>query len=241
MRLRAHLLIQDRLDSLMAIAQRLNGDARPHIELVRAQVRRGRLQVKLTATLHHRDGSPIVVNAHPNGYWLDPAFTEDIPGVPENGWEVGNPLEHTVLTVRVHDPAAQTAWFPPTKVTRSLQHLEGNRFAIVLSATALVDPRGLGGGLGAGSYDIKVGLEILGLGCTGHPAGPNGPLRLRVDDRGRAAGPRRPLRLPRVAARVLRIRAVRLVGFHVLRALPSAHAERVRRFMARLRRSSHMT
>jgi glycosyltransferase involved in cell wall biosynthesis len=234
MRLRAHLLLHDRLDSLMALAERHSGDVRPKTTVQQALVSHGRLQVKLTAELTHRDGSPVVVIATPKGYLLDPRFTQGIKGVPKRGWDVGNPLDHTDLEFRVHDPAAQTAWYPDTKVKASLQHVQGNQFKVVLTGKTTIDPRHIGPGLGHGIYEVKIRCHILGHGPSAHPTGPLGPLTITVGVDGRAESVPDPGRIGQLRLRILASPTVRQKARTVLRGAPTPVTTMLRRLSSRV-------
>jgi glycosyltransferase involved in cell wall biosynthesis len=235
MRLRAHLLMRGRLDSLITLAQRQNGDVRGRTTVQRVRVQDGKCAIRLTAELTHRDGRPVVVVAGPKGYLLDPAFTSGLRGVPKRGWPVGNPLDHTQLEFRVHDEAAKTAWFPPTKVRPTLQHVEGDTFKVVIRASVVIDPKQLGQGLAPGSYDVKLRFQMLGHGPGNHPVGPTGPLKLVVGPDGTAASVPAPSRLRRIRSQLLVSPTVRAHGSTVLQLLPPRMAKTVRRSLTRVR------
>lgn len=233
MRLRAHLLMRGRLDSLLALAGRQHGDVRAKTTVQRVRVTDGKYAVRMTAELTHGDGRPVVVVAAPKGYLLDPAFTSGLKGVPKRGWPVGNPLDHTQLEFRVYDPAAKTAWYPPTKVRPVLQHVEGDMYKVVLRASAVIDPKQLGQGLPPGSYDVKVSFQILGHGPGNHPVGPTGPLKLVVGPDGATASVPAPSRLRRIRSQLLVSPTVRARGSAVLHLMPPKMARTVRRSLTK--------
>lgn len=189
MRLRAHLLLKDKQESLINLARRQHGDVRPTMTVEEATSRHGRLHLTVRGELTHRDGSPIVVVKHPRGYWLEPRFTDRLKGVPRGGWNVPDPLDQTRFEFRVHDDGRQTAWYPPVRVSSRLEALGEHRYQVVVTGRTVIDPRRLGPGLGPGEYSVTVGYQILGHGTGGRLPGADGPLVLRVSEDGGAVSP----------------------------------------------------
>jgi poly(ribitol-phosphate) beta-N-acetylglucosaminyltransferase len=232
MRLRTYLLELGRLDSLMELARR-GGEPIGEAVVEQATCRGSKLTLRLRTGLFHRDGTPVVIVRSGDRYVLGPRLVDGVEGVPEQGWDVGDPLDHAEAEVRVFDRAGQVWWFPPADlrpelVARGLSGSGEPTFQVMLAGTTTIDAGTLAGGrpLAAGAYDIWIGMQTLGLGRGPRPFGAAGVVRLLVDGTGqvRVRGEARTL-----IGRVLARPGVRRRGRRALSRLPAKLARRLRK------------
>jgi poly(ribitol-phosphate) beta-N-acetylglucosaminyltransferase len=182
-RLRAALLERDRLDGLMELARRCE-KVRGWVAVDGLRWSDGALCVDVRAGLSHADGSPVTVVARGGRYELDPVLVAGLPTV--ETWDVGDPCAHADGEVKLHHRDTNLWWFAPVTWTTSLVPVAGpheqdtNRYQVVVSGTATLDPRNLAGGapLDPGRYEVWTSVQVLGLGRS---------IRLIVDNASRWA------------------------------------------------------
>ncbi|SDT11812.1 glycosyltransferase family A protein [Actinopolymorpha singaporensis] len=167
-RLRAVLLLRDRLDGLRELATRCE---KVHAELSVEEVgwRDGAFRIGVRVVLVHSDGRPVVVTERAGRYYLDDELTAGLPTVPD-GWDVGDPCRHVHGDLRVHHRDTNTWWFAPELLKGSLERVAHDgpqaRYQVVASGEFSFDPDRLAGGgpLPAGRCELSVSVQILGLG-----------------------------------------------------------------------------
>lgn len=231
MRLRTHLLEHGRLDSLMELARR---GEEPVGEAVVEKIQRcgSKLTLQLRTGLYHRDGSPVLVVRSGGRYVLGPRLVAGVEGVPDGGWDAGDPLDHAEAEVRIFDRAGQVWWFPdtdlrPELVARGTDKSGRPAYQVMLTGTTTIDVSTIAGGqpLAQGVYDVWVGMQTLGLGRGARPAGKRGAIRLGVDAYGQA---RVHGQASTLVGRVLTRPEVRRRARRALSRLPVGLASRIR-------------
>lgn len=163
-RLRARLLWDDDFDAAVTLAQRARALS---TTCTAADVRwvEGQLQARIEVTLHHPDGSPLVLRRHREQWLLDPALVAGLPGT-DQGWPAGErPLAHTGAEVVVQDRERGDWWYPNGELVPWLRESGDGNGEVVLSGTVRLDPLRAAGGeaLGRSLYTWWVSLEVLGL------------------------------------------------------------------------------
>ncbi|MFD2079964.1 Glycosyltransferase involved in cell wall bisynthesis [Actinopolymorpha cephalotaxi] len=168
MRLRATLLLRDRLDGLREIASRCE-KVRAELSVEEVGWREGALRIRVRAVLVHSDGRPVVVTERAGRYHLDDVLTAGLPTLPD-GWDVGDPCRDVQGELRVLHRDTGTWWFAPEPLRGSLERVEHDgpqpRYQVVASGEFSFDPDRLAGGgpLSAGRCELSVSVQILGLG-----------------------------------------------------------------------------
>ncbi|GGU35110.1 glycosyltransferase family A protein [Streptomyces daghestanicus] len=171
-RLRATLLEEGRLDSLVELARRTR-HIRPHVTLdaVRRD-RSGRLLLTTTTTLLRPDGEPLTLHERYGRLLLDPDLLTGIEGAEH--WDVPHPLAYATGELLVHDRAHDRWWFPDADLTAGLRALGPGRHQVVVSGTTAIDPATLADGdpVPPGTHLVWASAQLLGIGRRARlPAG----------------------------------------------------------------------
>ncbi|KOG36464.1 glycosyltransferase [Streptomyces resistomycificus] len=245
-RLRAHLLEEGLLESLVELASRTQ-KIRPHYTVDDVRRRDGSLVLTTTFAMLRPDGEPLTLVERYGRLLLDPELLDGIKGAED--WEVPHPLSHAHGELLVHDTARNLWWFPDTALTPSTQSLGRGRHRVVLTGETVIDPLTLAGGgaMPVGTHLVWANAQLLGSGrrtrLTGGadsprpPAlrvgtpprlvipgwgGPAGQLRLSVGRPGHATVPHRVLLATTAAP------GVRRAARTVIRRLPADVRKQVR-------------
>lgn len=135
--LRAELLVQDRLDSLIELARRT--------DRIKAQVmvddmrwRNDKLVIRTRIGMVKADGEPLTVVERGGRTLLDPELLDGIPGA--EGWEVRDPFSHAYGELIVHDTADNHWWYPDGELAPTLEPLGGGRHRVVVAGETVIDP-----------------------------------------------------------------------------------------------------
>jgi hypothetical protein len=239
-RLRAHLMEEGHLDSLVELARRTR-NIRPEVTVDDIRWRAGKLHVATTIGMRRADGEPLTLVERHGRMLLDPDLLAGIKGA--EGFEAPHPLCHAHGELLVHDTDRDLWWFPDADLAPRTVPLGGGRHRVLLTGETAIDPLTLAGGrpmepgmhvvwasgqlLGVGrrarltrSDDATgiLGLTSMGLGTpprlvTPAWAGPGGQLRLSVRQPGQTTFPHRII-LRTTAAPTLR-RAARTFVHHL--------------------------
>ncbi|MEU9578708.1 glycosyltransferase [Streptomyces chilikensis] len=249
-RLRATLLEEGRLDSLVELARRVRA-VRPQVTVDGMRWRDGRLLVSATIGMLRPDGRPLTLVERHGRLLMDPELLDGIEGAED--WEVPHPLAYARGELLVHDTGRDLWWFPDADMSPRTEPLGGGRHRVVVSGETAVDPRTLSTEpcLRDGTYEVWAYGQLLGVGrrprfaasngfapalppaLVGSPpraattawTGPGGQLRLLV---GRPPGPGAHRRVMwQAAAHPL----VRRGGGALVRRLPSQLRRPVRRLV----------
>lgn len=162
-RLRATLLEEGRLDSLIALADRIR-QVKAHTEVDAVRWQDGELRADVRLSLLRPDGEPLVLVEQDGRLLLDPELLKDIPGVGD--WEVEDPYAHAYGEFIVKDRDRQDWWFPDGELDIRLEQLGEGRSRLVAAGTLRVDPLALKGGrpLESGPHDVWAFFQLLGIG-----------------------------------------------------------------------------
>ncbi|MFD3615121.1 glycosyltransferase family 2 protein [Streptomyces sp. NPDC058676] len=214
-RLRARLLEDGNLDSLVELARRVQ-KIKPQVTVDAIRRRNGRLVVTTTIGMLRPDGEPLTLVERYGRLLLDPDLLADIKGAED--WEVPHPLGDARGEFLVHDAARNLWWFPETDLAPRTEPLGNGRHRVIITGETTIDPLTLAGGteMPAGTHLVWAYAQLLGVGrrfrLTGapfcpaaftagtpprlvHPAwgGPGGQLRLSVGHPGHLSVPHRAL------------------------------------------------
>ncbi|CAM5229052.1 glycosyltransferase family 2 protein [Streptomyces fumanus] len=162
-RLRATLLEEGRLDSLVELARRTRGIT-THVTLDDLRRHDGRLLVSTTTSLLRPDGEPLTLHERYGRLLLDPDLLDGIKGA-EN-WEVPHPLAYAYGELLVQDPDRDQWWFPDADLTPRTRPLGAGRHQVVVSGTTVIDPATLADGteLPPGAHLVWASAQLLGIG-----------------------------------------------------------------------------
>ncbi|MFF4055408.1 glycosyltransferase [Streptomyces sp. NPDC001668] len=162
-RLRAHLLEEGHLDSLVELARRTRG-IRPVVTVDDIRWRDGKLHVTTTIGMRRADGEPLALVERYGRMLLDPDLLAGIEGA--EGWEAPHPLGHAHGELLVHDTAQDLWWFPDADLIPRTQPLGGRRHRVVLTGETAIDPLTLAGGrqLEPGTHLVWASAQLLGVG-----------------------------------------------------------------------------
>ncbi|MFJ6392296.1 glycosyltransferase [Streptomyces sp. NPDC091972] len=179
-RLRAHLLEEGHLDSLVELARRTRA-IRPELRVDDIRWRDGKLHVSTTFAMRRGDGEPLALVERYGRMLLDPDLLAGIKGA-EN-WEAAHPLGHAHGELLVHDTARDLWWYPDADLIPCTQPLGGGRHRVVLTGETPIDPLTLAGGrpLETGTHIVWASAQLLGVGRRARVT--------RNDDTTRGAGP----------------------------------------------------
>ncbi|WP_053750553.1 glycosyltransferase [Streptomyces sp. MMG1533] len=212
-RLRAHLLEEGNLESLVELARRAQG-IRPQVTVDDIRRCDDRLVITTTIGMLRSDGEPLTLVERYGRLLLDPDLLADIKGAED--WEVPHPLGDARGELLVHDVARNLWWYPDTDLAARTQPLGNGRHRVILTGETTIDPLTLAGGteMPPGTHLVWASAQLLGVGrrapLTGtpscpapftagtpprlvHPAwgGPSGQLSLSVGHPGHISVPHR--------------------------------------------------
>ncbi|MET8828085.1 glycosyltransferase family A protein [Streptomyces sp. NPDC004610] len=213
--LRAELLVQGKLDSLIELARRTK-QIKPQVELDDIRWRDGKLVIRTRIGMLRADGHPLTVVERDGRMLLDPELLDGIPGA--EGWEVTDPFSHAYGELIVHDTGGNQWWYPDGELAPVLEPLGQGRHRVVVAGESVLDPLALTGGepMTPGVHLVWAGGQLLGVGrrprldkggarvsvgtvAVGTPprfisptwGGPGGQLRIAVSAPGRISTTRR--------------------------------------------------
>lgn len=162
-RLRAELLVRDRLDSLIELARRTERIT-PHVEVDDMRWRHDKLVIRTRIGMIRADGRPLTLVERGGRMLLDPELLDGIEGA--EGWEVPDPFSHAYGELIVHDTAKNQWWFPDGELAPELESLGGGRHRVVVAGETVIDPLTLTGAgpMTPGTHQVWVGAQLLGVG-----------------------------------------------------------------------------
>ncbi len=177
--LRAELLVQDRLNSLIELARRTQR-IKARVEVDDMRWRNGKLVLRTRIGMVKADGEPLTVVDRGGRLLLDPDLLDGIPGAED--WEVRDPFSHAYGELIVHDTAGNHWWYPDGELTPALEPLGGGRRRVVVAGETVIDPLTLAGGdpLEGGSHQVWAGGQLLGVGRRPRLAVAPGPTRVSL-------------------------------------------------------------
>jgi hypothetical protein len=228
-RLRASLLEEGRLDSLVELARRTQR-IKPQVEMQPPVWRSGRLVLPVSVWHVRGDGMPLSLVERDGSMYLDPVLLAGIEGAED--WAVDDPFSYTEGELFVQDTTNDQSWFLDGELTAELRPLGHGHHHVRMTGEAIIDPSTLAGGspMPRGAHDVWLTYQILGIGRHPPIASQQRPV-LRVASVGSQViapswhGPKAQLRL--TASGPVR-------GVTVRRALTSAAAQpRLRRAVRR--------
>ncbi|MFJ4205497.1 glycosyltransferase family 2 protein [Streptomyces sviceus] len=186
-RLRAHLLEEGHLDSLVELARRTRR-IRPEVTVDDIRWRDGKLHVTTTVGMRRADGEPLALVERYGRMLLDPELLAGIKGA--EGWEAPHPLGHAYGELLVHDTARDLWWFPDADLTPRTQPLGGRRHRVVLTGETAIDPLTLAGGraMEPGTHMVWASAQLLGVGRRARVTRNNADTRGAAPDLGLGAG-----------------------------------------------------
>ena len=179
-RLRAHLLEEGHLDSLVELARRTRA-IRPELTVDDIRWRDGQLRITTTFAMRRADGEPLALVERYGRMLLDPDLLAGIKGA--EGWEAPHPLGHAYGELLVHDMGRDLWWYPDADLTPRTQPLGGGRHRVVLTGETPIDPLTLAGGrpMEPGTHIVWASAQLLGVGRRARV--------MRNDDTTRRSGP----------------------------------------------------
>jgi glycosyltransferase involved in cell wall biosynthesis len=162
-RLRAHLLEEGHLDSLVELARRTQG-IRPEVTVDDVRLRAGRLHITTTIGMRRADGEPLSLVERYGRMLLDPDLLAGIEGA--EGWEAPHPLGHAHGELLLHDTARNLWWFPDADLTPRTEPLGAGRHRVLLTGETVIDPLTLTGGepMEPGTHLVWASAQLLGVG-----------------------------------------------------------------------------
>lgn len=179
-RLRAHLLEEGHLDSLVELSRRTQR-IRPEVTVDDIRWRDGKLHVTTTIGMRRAGGEPLALVERYGRMLLDPDLLDGIKGA--EGWEAPHPLGHAHGELLVHDTAQDLWWYPDADLTPRTQPLGDGRHRVVLTGVTAIDPLTLVGGrpMEPGTHVVWASAQLLGVGRRARVT--------RSDAASRGAGP----------------------------------------------------
>ena len=172
-RLRAKLLLEDRLDGLMELAGRVQA-IKLTARLDTLEWRAGELHLAFRLTYRHPDGTPLVLLERDGRFRLDPALTDGVPGA--DGFEFTSGVDDADINVTLRHRETPVSWYAPASCTvrpstdpdrsRDGSSDDWSRRVIALSGETRIDPLTLAGGrrLDDGVWDLRIGAHAAGIG-----------------------------------------------------------------------------
>ncbi len=162
-RLRATLLEEGRLDSLIELARRTEA-IRPRLTVDDIHWSGNGLRVTTTIEMLRPDGEPLTLHERQGRLCLDPELLDGIKGA-EN-WDVPDPLAHADGELLTHDTARNQWWFPDGTLTPRMERASGDRHRLLLTGTTRIDPLTLADGdpLPPGTHLVWASAQLLGVG-----------------------------------------------------------------------------
>jgi hypothetical protein len=172
-RLRATLLEEGRLDSLVELARRTR-EIRARITVDDIRWRDGKLAVATTVGMVRSGGRPLSVVERHGRLLLDPELLDGIDGA--EGFEAGDLFAYAYGELSVHDTSRDMWWFPQAELTPRTEPLGGGRHRVVVSGEILIDPLTLAGGhpMRPGTHQVWLWAQLLGIGRRPRFAVPQG-------------------------------------------------------------------
>lgn len=162
-RLRATLMEEDRLDSLIELARRVQA-IRPRLTVEDIHWSGGALRVTTTIEMLRPDGEPLTLHERQGRLCLDPEFLDGIKGAED--WEVRDPLAHADGELLTHDTTRDAWWFPDSDLTPRMERAGEGRHRVLLEGTTRIDPLTLADGtpLPPGQHLVWASAQLLGVG-----------------------------------------------------------------------------
>ncbi|WP_328440381.1 glycosyltransferase [Streptomyces sp. NBC_00444] len=162
-RLRATLLEEGLLDSLVELARRVQ-EIRPRITVDAVRRDGDRLLVTTTIGMFRPDGEPLTLVERYGRLLLDPDLLYGIKGAED--WEVPDPLAYAYGELRLHDTSRNISWYPDADLAPRTEPLGGGRHRVVVSGTTALEPLTLTGGrpLPPGTHNVWAYAQLLGVG-----------------------------------------------------------------------------
>ncbi|MEV0175320.1 glycosyltransferase family A protein [Streptomyces sp. NPDC050803] len=163
-RLRATLLEEGRLESLVELARRVEA-VRPRLTVDDIHWSSGKLHVTVTAEMLRPDGEPLVLHERQGRLFLDPDLLNGIKGAED--WEVPDPLAYARGELLTHDTGRDAWWFPDGDLTARTERAgAAGRMRVVVSGTTVIDPLTLAAGeaMPPGTHLIWANAQMLGVG-----------------------------------------------------------------------------
>jgi hypothetical protein len=160
-RLRAVLLREDRMDDLVELARRCK-PLKCVSDLSDLRWSGGRLIATVTAELTYDDEEPLVAVRRGDRYYLDPRLTDGLVDI--DRIDVTEDLSEVFADVVIRNRDNAVEWFVPTALQLK-RIVQGDRYRLVFSGTADLDPMTLHGGapLPYGTWDVSIRMHALGL------------------------------------------------------------------------------
>ncbi|MBD0841872.1 glycosyltransferase [Streptomyces sp. TRM68416] len=162
-RLRATLLEDGRLESLVELARRVAA-VKPRLTVDDLHWRSGKLHITTTVDLLRPDGEPLLLHERAGRLLLDPDLLHGIRGAEH--WEVPDPLAYARGELLTHDPARGAWWYPDADLTPRTERAGKDRIRVIASGTTVIDPSTLAAGhpLSPGTHLIWADAQLLGIG-----------------------------------------------------------------------------
>ncbi|GAB3409937.1 glycosyltransferase family 2 protein [Flindersiella endophytica] len=162
MRVRAALLAEDRMDTLMEFALRVDG-IRGDVRLHNVGWQQGRLSGRLTLTLRHPDGQPVTVRRQGSGYTLDDRLTEGL--VPSDLAHLTDELDAFTADVSIKHRQSSVIWFARSWFGHPRTSESADRTSLSWQGGFELDPGTAAGGepLNPGVWDLRAGVRAFGL------------------------------------------------------------------------------
>lgn len=162
-RLRATLLEEGRLDSLVELARRTR-QIKPRVEVEEPVWRGGRLTVRVRVWHVRGDGKPVTLEERDARMYLDPVLLDGIEGA--DAWEVADPFSYATGELLLHDTTTDLWWYPDSELSPELVPLQGGLHQVVLTGETVIDPAVLAGGgpLSPGNHEVWLNSQMLGIG-----------------------------------------------------------------------------
>lgn len=173
-RLRATLLEEGRLESLVELARRTGG-IRPRLDMEKPFWRQDKLVVRTTVRHVRPNGEPLVLVEREGKFFLDPELLAGIEGA-ENV-EVTDPFSYATGELLVQNTSDGHWWYPDSELTPELRPLGAGRHEVVITGETLLDPATLAGGnpLASGRHHVWLNYQVLGLGRRARVASEDRP------------------------------------------------------------------
>ncbi|MEV6959710.1 glycosyltransferase [Streptomyces sp. NPDC051207] len=162
-RLRAKLLEEGNLDSLLELATRVR-QIKPEVTVEDARWHEGRLLITTKVGMLRPDGGPLTLVDHYGRLLLDPDLLAGIKGAED--WEAPHPLAYAHGELVAHDTARDEWWFPPGDLTPRVESLGGGRHRVFVTGRTTLDPQALRGGtpMPPGTHLLWCYAQLLGVG-----------------------------------------------------------------------------
>ena len=175
--LRVDVLQHGTWEDVRLLAER-EKELRPRASVGTAAWDGGSLVVPVSGRLE-RQGEPLVVARHQDGYGWDPGFVAGLPA--DAAGAPVDPLAELRGDVTIRDRERTVSWFADGTLTPGLLDLGAGRLAPVVDGEVRLDPARIAGGgpLGPGRYPLTFHAHVLGM-SRGVPLRAEAPVRGRV-------------------------------------------------------------